>query len=54
MKKDTKKDAKKEAKGAARLVAKTIRKPQTVELAGLGAVSVTLTDKGTLVIRCAK
>ena len=48
MKKETKKAEVKKA------VAKTIRKPQTVELAGMNAISVTLTENGKLVIKYVK
>ena len=37
-----------------KIVAKTISKPQTVELAGMNAISVTLTENGKLVIKYVK
>ena len=48
MKKETKKAEIKKA------VAKTISKPQTIELAGMNAISVTLTEGRKLVIKYVK
>ena len=48
MKKETKKAEVK------KIVAKTISKPQTVELARMNAISVTLTENGKLVIKYVK
>lgn len=48
MKKETKKAEVKKT------VAKTISKPQTVELAGMNAISVTLTEGRKLVIKYVK
>ena len=48
MKKETKKAEVK------KIVAKTISKPQTVELAGMNAISVTLTEGRKLVIKYVK